>query len=211
MAFVVGELKLLLDAMGVIYSVGDDVRDLLIPFVREHGGCTDARVIEEVYVATSLGQCDPDVFWKTVGLDPSIEDSYLERFTLMPGLEQFLDLVQPHVTAIACLSNDVSRWSRKLRNRFGLEDRIASWTISGDVFARKPSPEIYHLCLNALQVAPHNVLFVDDRVKNLDAAAQIGMSTVLFGCSGERGPGSHTTVGGFAELLDLVSNRRISQ
>lgn len=29
---------LALDAMGVLYSVGDDVADLLVPFVRQAGG-----------------------------------------------------------------------------------------------------------------------------------------------------------------------------
>lgn len=32
---------LVLDAMGVIYTVGDDVRDLLCPFVHEHGRKAD--------------------------------------------------------------------------------------------------------------------------------------------------------------------------
>jgi hypothetical protein len=36
---------LVLDAMGVIYSVGDDVVDLLCPFVREHGGERAPRTV----------------------------------------------------------------------------------------------------------------------------------------------------------------------
>jgi hypothetical protein len=32
---------LALDAMGVIYAAGDDVAELLCPFIREHGGLSD--------------------------------------------------------------------------------------------------------------------------------------------------------------------------
>lgn len=37
---------LVLDAMGVIYSVGDDVADLLCPFIEERGGESDRSRIE---------------------------------------------------------------------------------------------------------------------------------------------------------------------
>ena len=46
---------LVLDAMGVIYSVGDDVRDLLCPFIEEKGGTKDVPKIERLYHSASLG------------------------------------------------------------------------------------------------------------------------------------------------------------
>ena len=46
---------LALDAMGVIYPVGDDVKDLLYPFILEKRGVFDFAVVEKYYILASLG------------------------------------------------------------------------------------------------------------------------------------------------------------
>ena len=46
---------LVLDAMGVIYSVRDDVKDLLCPFIAEKDGSKDTSKIERLYHSASLG------------------------------------------------------------------------------------------------------------------------------------------------------------
>jgi hypothetical protein len=107
-----------LDAMGVIYPVGDggdDVKNLLIPFIKEKGGSEDTDTIERLYLQASLGKLAAFQFWQKVGLDPKLEDEYLKRFTLSPGLTEFLEAMNSHQTAVWCLSNDLSEWSRKLR------------------------------------------------------------------------------------------------
>jgi putative hydrolase of the HAD superfamily len=40
---------------------------------------------------------------------------------------------------------------------------------------RKPQPEIYKAILNRYELSPRNVLFVDDKKENTDAAAEIGI------------------------------------
>lgn len=65
---------LVLDAMGVIYSVGDDVRDLLCPFIAEKGGSTDTSKIEKLYHSASLGYMSAFEFWKAVDVNPELED-----------------------------------------------------------------------------------------------------------------------------------------
>jgi putative hydrolase of the HAD superfamily len=44
------------------------------------------------------------------------------------------------------------------------------YTLSCEVKSVKPAPEIYHHCLNGLGVEPEHVLFIDDRLPNIDAA-----------------------------------------
>ncbi len=41
--------------MGVIYSLGEDVLDLLCPFIMEKGGIRDIEKIQGLYHAASLG------------------------------------------------------------------------------------------------------------------------------------------------------------
>ena len=48
---------LILDAMGVLYEAGDDVAELLVPFVGRHGRTgLSAEAIDRDYVEASLGQ-----------------------------------------------------------------------------------------------------------------------------------------------------------
>jgi phosphoglycolate phosphatase-like HAD superfamily hydrolase len=97
-----------LDAMGVIFSVGNDDRDLLCPFVEEKGGTKDASKIEILYRSTSLGNMSSAQLWEAVGLDPRLEDEYLQRYKLTDGLIDFLEAVNSQGYEVCCLSNDIS-------------------------------------------------------------------------------------------------------
>lgn len=191
---------LVLDAMGVIYPVGDDVRDLLCPFVHEQGGETDDTRIASLYREASLGRLSARDFWQAVRLDPGLEDSYLSRFALTAGFRDFLDAPPSCVAGLWCLSNDVSEWSLGLRRRFDLESRFQGFVISGDVGLRKPDPGIYQHLVRRTGAEPQQMIFVDDRPANLNAARALGMETVLFTLVEPPADTAHMTARGFAEL-----------
>ena len=44
----------------------------------------------------------------------------------------------------------------------------------------KPEPEIYHLLLDRLRVAPEEVLFLDDKLENIEAARNLGIVGLQF-------------------------------
>lgn len=193
---------LLLDAMGVLYQSGDDVAELLIPFVYRHGRPgLSAETIEQEYVAASLGDMDTTTFWRRLGVDPALEDDYLAAHRLIEGTRETLPLLRRRFQRIACLSNDIADWSVKLRRRFGLEDWIDPWFISGDLGLRKPSAEIYSLVLERLRSKPQDVVFVDDRPRNLDTAKALGLQTALLDLRGEMPDHSHRNLRRLAGLL----------
>ncbi len=171
---------LVLDAMGVIYAARDDIVELLCPFVHEQRGIKDDRRIEELYTLASLGKLSAEEFWKQVQVDSAAEDEYLLRHRLSAGLLSFLPIARHLVDAIWCLSNDVSQWSRKLREHFQLDRFVDGYVISGDVGARKPDAAIYRTLLAKTGIKPEEIVFVDDRPRNLDAAAELGFQTILF-------------------------------
>jgi putative hydrolase of the HAD superfamily len=195
----------LLDAMGVIYAVGDDVGELLIPFLRERGTPRTEREIQEAYLQVSLGAMAAWAFWETMGVDPTGEDDYLSRHRLQAGLEAFLDRF-PAGLRLACLSNDVSEWSRKLRIRFGLEPRIPDWLISGDLGLRKPDGRIYDQASQRLGVSPGRILFVDDRLANVRSARARGLQAVLFDAGAAPGEEPAFTFEGLSRLLGASGN-----
>lgn len=195
----------ILDAMGVMYSIGDDVKDLLCPFIAEKGGIGDIDKITSLYVEASLGNMASIEFWRLVGVAPDLEDEYLQRHKLTDGLIEFLEAVNSRGGEVWCLSNDLSEWARKLRARFKLEKHIRGFVISGDIGIRKPDPAIFQYLINRLKVKAGDAVFVDDNPKNLDSATELGLKTILFEASRENLSHSvHKSVRNFSELLDCL-------
>jgi HAD superfamily hydrolase (TIGR01509 family) len=194
---------LVLDAMGVIFAAGDDVVELLCPFVHEHGGVADDGQIEALYNDASLGRISARRFWEAVQVDPTLEDSYLRRHRLSIGLREFLRDAKPRVNSIWCLSNDVSEWSRKLRDFYDLHAHFKGFVISGDIGVRKPDATIYRELISQTGVPAENMVLVDDRPKNLDAATALGFQTVQFGDSTAK-TSRHFTATDFSQVLEMI-------
>jgi putative hydrolase of the HAD superfamily len=194
-----------LDGMGVLYSAQDDVLELLGPFIAEKGGICDGDVVQRIYYSASLGEITSADFWRAVKLDPALEDEYLSRHTLNRDLKESLAALNSRGLILWLLSNDLAEWSLKLRLKFGLEGYFQGFTVSGDVHARKPDSLIYRIMLKQSGVRAQDVIFVDDRVKNLDPAAALGFRTVLFDTRGSADkPNAHFTVSNFPALVDRL-------
>ncbi|MCD4669483.1 MAG: HAD-IA family hydrolase [Actinomycetia bacterium] len=189
---------LMLDAMGVIYKHGDDVAELLIPFVQSKDSNISDKIIIDNYRQASLGRISSKDFWENMGLSQNLEDEYLESFELAEEVIDFLKTAQNHFKEIICLSNDVSEWSEKLRVKFGLTEYIKKWFISGDLKRRKPSPQIYRKILENIKVTdPKEILFIDDNIDNISAAEELGFEVLLLSDS-YNGPKDHI------DKLDLL-------
>lgn len=58
----------LLDAMGVLFTVGDDTNELLIPFVQAKNPAAEREEIRTHYHRACLGEISSRAFWEAVGL-----------------------------------------------------------------------------------------------------------------------------------------------
>jgi HAD superfamily hydrolase (TIGR01509 family) len=190
------------DAMGVVFTVGDDTNDLLVPFVQERNPAIARAAINEIYMSASLGEITARRFWDEVGLGrdyPEIEQEYLDtRLAVDPDFEPAARRLAGRFR-LGLLSNDLAEWSAYLRRTRGLS--FDAVTISGDVRCRKPSPEIYRRFLSDAGADAAECVFVDDRLKNLAAASDMGFMTILFERSPEKSDFvADGRVTGFAEL-----------
>jgi len=166
--------------MGVLFSAADDVAELLIPFIRSAGGESDTRVIESAYLEASLGRIDVDTFWAYVGLSPEVEHAYLSKHRLADGAMEFLASARRAGLPVWCLSNDVGRWSKRLRESLGIEPLLAGAVISSDAKVRKPDRGIYERLLTDTGCRPSDLLFVDDRATNVASASALGIPALVF-------------------------------
>ncbi|HEY3606296.1 MAG TPA: HAD-IA family hydrolase [Pseudonocardiaceae bacterium] len=169
---------LALDAMGVLYRDADDVADLLVPYLRERGCRFPVDRIEAEYTRCSLGEFPAAALWQRLGVAGDDEE-YCARHELTPGMAELLADSAGQVR-LSCLSNDVAEWSVLLRRRFGLERWIDTWVISAEIGHRKPARAAYLSLLDAVDARPDEVLFVDDRERNLVAARELGITAVPF-------------------------------
>lgn len=174
---------IILDAMGVIYQAADDVAELLIPFLRSKGCELSDEEIKNLYTECSLGAFSSQQFWKNTRIpyEASLDEEYIGHHRLTHGVLDFLIKAKENKVKVVCLSNDVSEWSLLLRKKWGLEKYISDWFISGDLSARKPNKTIYLQMMKSLKLPPERCLFLDDRIKNIQAAKDLGFRVMLFG------------------------------
>ena len=72
---------------------------------------------------------------------------------------------------------------------------------AGDLGLRKPSAAIYQVVIERLAARPQDIVFVDDRPRNLDAAAMLGFRTVLLDVRGDMPAHPHRNIRRLADLL----------
>ncbi|MGB2791217.1 MAG: HAD-IA family hydrolase [Candidatus Moraniibacteriota bacterium] len=80
---------------------------------------------------------------------------------------------------IAILSNATTELRKKLHN-LGIHKHIDKIVISGEIGFQKPHKEAFDVVFQKLGVLPQEVIFIDDAPKNLEKAAEIGYTPILF-------------------------------
>ncbi len=195
------------DAMGVIFTVGDDTNDLLVPFVTGKNKKITPAEICAAYMRASLGEITAMDFWKSVGLGayyPEIELEYLNDYITLDEecVEALISLGKSYELGI--ISNDVSAWSAYLRAKFLLNGFFKTVIISGDVKLRKPDKRIFEKVKCAGRDYS-DCVFIDDRVKNLIPPSELGFKTLLFNRNGEQNDTYTPQVTRFSQIPDAVN------
>ncbi|EFH83576.1 HAD-IA family hydrolase [Ktedonobacter racemifer] len=93
------------------------------------------------------------------------------------GLAQFVRDLRSHYK-IATICNGGSR--EAANRKFGLEKLVDLMIFDGEEGVSKPDARIYQLALVRLGMQPHEVVFVDDKERNVEAAQRLGIYAVLF-------------------------------
>jgi putative hydrolase of the HAD superfamily len=169
------------DAMGVLCSCADDVGELLVPFLRGKGCVLERRDIDQLHEECSLGKMSSPDFWAAAGVPGASDDEYCRGHRLTEGVVALLAELDATGVRLGCLSNDVSEWSKLLRERFGLAEYLTGWFVSGDTGVREPDPEAFTGLCRRLDVVPDRILLIDDREENVAAARAAGLQALQYG------------------------------
>ncbi|GAA5503325.1 D-ribitol-5-phosphate phosphatase [Deinococcus xinjiangensis] len=99
---------------------------------------------------------------------------------------------QPHLDALELARDLGSRWRMYALNNeghdlneyrikaFALGDFLLSFYTSCYLGVMKPNPAIYRLGLSLTQLAPSEVVMIDDRPQNVEAARSVGMQGIQY-------------------------------
>lgn len=189
---------IILDMYGVIVKqTGDD----FVPYVQQTFPDLSPEEIYKPWNKADMGEWSSLEIWAALGFqgDPEkIEKDYLDTIELNDGFLGFIKAVR-NKYKLAILSNDSSRWSRYLREKFNIDQYFDVISISGDLKIRKPDERIFRLTMEKLAVKPDECLYIDDRRGYLGGAGKVGMNTILF--NSRNVPYEGDMVNNFEELM----------
>ena len=123
---------------------------------------------------------DQTVFYQARNF--SREDFRKFMFSLSHPLPENLNFAKAVAESGKYFMGTINNESRELNlhriEEFGLRKIFRVFVSSCYVRLQKPEPEIYRLALDLTQFVPEECCFIDDRSKNLEGAASVGMKTV---------------------------------
>ena len=193
---------IVLDMYGVVVKqTGDD----FVPYIQNLLPNLTREEIETPWFAADRGEHTSLELWSMLGFTgdlEKIEKEYLDTIQLNNG---FYDFIQTAVKKykLALISNDTSRWSRYIREKFNINQYFDVISISGDLNIEKPDERIFNLTLDKLGCKSSECVYVDDRRKYLAGATKVGMHPILFNSRNEEYDGD--VVNSFKELTELLT------
>ena len=198
---------ILLDMYGVIL---EESKGYFIPYTfgsfdqAEYDRLTRQFKEEKLFTRAANGEMTSDEFLTQLGFqDPQYHMvNYIDNFLhLDQGFREFAERYSTKYDFVL-LSNDVSEWSAWITKHHDLDQYFTHKIVSGDVKCRKPDRRIYEIALERTGKKPEECCFVDNSVKNLLVAAEMGIEPILFNRDQEEYTG--TIVNSFAELAELL-------
>ena len=96
------------------------------------------------------------------------------------GAVQWAELLHHEGFPLSLLSNMPLELSRHVTKSFPSLSTFEHLVYSCDYGSIKPDLAIYRSCFELLKTAPQDILYLDDRAENVEAAAGLGINSVLF-------------------------------
>lgn len=146
------------------------------------------KVVDELFVRWGRGEFNEAEFYplllETFGKSkPAPQHSLLlagsEDWLIDENVVRLIEKLKEKNYTLAALSTTIdvhANWNRKR----GVFDSFDEVILSHEVGVRKPDRRIYEITLARLGVMPHETVFIDDAVANVDAARAIGMHAIRF-------------------------------
>ncbi len=159
---------------------------------------------EHLFTKAGNGELTSDMFLSMLGYEnPQYHmKNYIENHLTLDS--NFIPFAENYYKQydFVLLSNDVSEWSTHITEYYQLNKYFKHKIVSGDVKYRKPERKIYELALEKIGKHSNECMFIDNSVKNLEVANELGICSILFNRDNEEYSG--TIVNSFAEFAEIL-------
>lgn len=193
----------ILDMYGVILK---ETGDGFVPYVQHTFPNLKPEDIWTPWNKADVGELSSLEVFEAIGYKgdlEKIEKEYLDTIEIDETFFEFASVIMKK-HKLALISNDSSRWSKYLREKFDINKCFDVISVSGDLKIKKPDERIYQLTLEKLGCVASECVYVDDRRYNLAAAQALGIDTILFNSREVQYEGK--TVTNFNELANMLMN-----
>jgi putative hydrolase of the HAD superfamily len=157
------------------------------------------RMTERDFLGGLMAQVREDL-GRDVGLH-TFAERYFAQLEPNEAMLEYLRSLRERGYRLALLTNNVREWEPRWRAMLPVDELFEVVVDSAFVGVRKPDPAIYRLTCDRLGVEPERCLFVDDIQANCAAAAELGMTAILFRSSPQA----------IAEMRAALGERQLSQ
>lgn len=170
---------------------GEPNREAVITFIRQsfHFSAEEfEKVNQEKRLAVKQSKTDEE-FWiayaknkgikLTANWGASFKSVLKDAIGINPEMYALVDQLKEQQIPVALLSNVDDRISKLIRD-FGLYEPFEPCLLSCEIGVEKPDLKAYELLLKTLNLPAKDVVFIDDRSENIEAAKAIGLDAILF-------------------------------
>ncbi len=170
---------------------GEPNREAVITFIRQsfHFSAEEfEKVNQEKRLAVKQGKTDEE-FWisyaKNKGIklpanwSASFKSVMKDAIGVKPEMYVLVDQLKEQQIPVALLSNIDDRLSKLIRD-FGLYEPFEPCLLSCEIGVENPDLKAYELLLKTLNLPAKDVVFIDDRPENVEAAKTLGLDAILF-------------------------------
>ncbi|HEX4147766.1 MAG TPA: HAD family hydrolase [Pirellulales bacterium] len=195
------------DLDGLMFNTEELYQDVGGELLRRRGKVFTSQLLDAMMGRPNRIALQIMIDWHTLGdtvdvLIAETEEIFVgildARLELMPGLADLLGALEEAAIPKAIATSSPRRFVTNVLARFELEPRFAFVLTSEDVVEGKPHPEIYQTAARRLNVAPSQMMVLEDSQNGCRAAAAAGAITVAV-------PGGHSRQQDFS-CATLVAN-----
>lgn len=137
----------------------------------------------DAWPAFERGELTEEAYWRLhedagIPIDrEAFHDARRSGYRFVPGMAELVDDLQGRVRRV--IASNYPHWIAELATGM-LAGRFETVIASSDIGVRKPDPAFFERLLAELEVAAADVLFVDDREVNVEAARDVGLRAHRF-------------------------------
>jgi epoxide hydrolase-like predicted phosphatase len=102
-----------------------------------------------------------------------------KKVVVNPGMIKLLSKLRKNYK-VALLTNHIAEWITYIIRCHNLASYFDEIIISSMEKVIKPESQIFNIALGRLKVKPWEAIFIDDRQKNVDGAAEVGIRSMLY-------------------------------